>query len=118
MAGYLIIDYKNKEISYLDYRGMNEKQMIQTLEEATEWTLQENKPILLLTNASGTFVLPDFLKKAKEEGKRTKHLTLKSAVVGVEGAKKVLLKFHNLFVGSEMVPFHDEEEAKEWLVKE
>lgn len=118
MAGYSIIEYKGNEILYLDYRGMNEKQMIQTLDEATEQSLQENKPILLLTNITGTFVLPDFLKKAKEDGKRTKHLTLKSAIVGAEGAKKVLLKFHNLFVGSEMKPFQDEEEAKEWLVKE
>ena len=118
MAGFSIIECKGKEIMYLDYRGMNEKQMIQTVEEATERSLQDNKPRLLLANASGTFVLPNFLKKAKEDGKRTKHLTLKSAIVGIEGAKKVLLKFHNLFVGSEMVPFHDEEEAKEWLIKE
>ncbi len=118
MAGYSIIDYKGKEILYLDYRGMNEKQMIQTLDEATEHALQDNKPRLLLTNITGTFVLPDFLKKAKEEGKRTKHLTLKSAIVGVEGPKKVLLKVYNYFVGDEMKPFEDEEEAKEWLVKE
>lgn len=118
MAGYSVTEYKQKEILYLDYRGMNENQMIQTLVEATERSLQDNKPRLLLANISRTFVLPNFLKKAKEEGKRTKHLTLKSAIVGIEGAKKVLLKFHNLFVGSEMVPFQDEEEAKEWLVKE
>ena len=118
MSGQSIINYKGNEVLYLDYRGMNENQMIQTLYEATERSIQDNKPRLLLTNITGTFVLPDFLKKAKEEGKRTKHLTLKSAIVGIEGAKKVLLKFHNLFVGSEMVPFHDEEEAKEWLVKE
>ncbi|MCK5102404.1 MAG: hypothetical protein KAR17_06300 [Cyclobacteriaceae bacterium] len=118
MAGYSIIDYKDKDISYLDYRGMNENQMIQTLNEATERSIQDNKPRLLLTNITGTFVLPDFLKKAKEDGKRTKHLTLKSAIVGVDGPKKVLLKVYNYFVGNEMKPFHDEEEAKEWLVAE
>ena len=118
MAGHSVINYKGNEILYLDYRGMNENQMIQTLNEATERTFQDNKPRLLLTNITGTFVLPDFLKKAKEDGKRTKHLTLKSAVVGVDGPKKVLLKFYNLFVGNEMKPFHSEEAAKEWLVKE
>lgn len=118
MAGHSIIDYKGKEILYIDYRGMNENQMIQTLNEATERSLSDNKPRLLLTNVAGSFVLPDFLKKAKEAGKRTKHLTLKSAIIGIEGAKKVLLKFHNLYVGSEMKPFHDEIEAKEWLVRE
>jgi hypothetical protein len=118
MAGFSIIDYKGNEVLYLDYRGMNEKQMIQIVDEATERTIQDNKPRLLLANITGTFVLPDFLKKAKEDGKRTKHLTLKSAIVGVEGAKKVLLKVYNYFIGNEMKPFNDEVEAKEWLVKE
>ncbi len=118
MAENSIIDYKGKEILYIDYRGMNEKQMIQILDEVTKQSLHDNIPRYLLTNISGTYVLPDFLKKAKEDAKRTRHLTLKSAIVGVEGPKKILLKFHNLFVGSEMKPFHDEEEAKEWLIKE
>lgn len=118
MDGYSLIDYKGREIAYLDYRGMTEKQMIQLVDEAAERSLQDNRPRLMLANISGAFVLPNFLKKAKEEKRRTKHLTLKSAIVGAEGAKKVLLKFFNLFVGSEMKPFSDEEEAKEWLVKE
>lgn len=118
MAGYSIIDYKGKEILYLDYRGLNEKQMIQSLNEATERTLQDNKKRLLLTNVTGTYIWPDFFAKAKENGKRTKHLTMKSAIVGAKGAKKALLKFYNLFVGCEMKPFVDEKSAKKWLVKE
>lgn len=118
MAGYSVILYEGKEISYIDYRGMNEKEMIQTLEQASEHTLADNKQRPLLTNIQGAFVLPDFLKRAKEEGKRTRHLTLKSAVIGVDGPKKVLLKFFNLFVGNEMTPFSSEEEALEWLIKD
>ena len=118
MAGYSIIYYKGKEIFYIDYRGMRIKQMLQTCDEAKERSLQDNIPRLLLTNISGTFVLPDFLKKARGYRKMTKHLTLKSAIVGVECKKKALLKIHNLSVGNEMIPFPDEEEAKEWLVKE
>jgi hypothetical protein len=118
MAGHSIITYKGKEISYLDYRGMKLEDILKTIEETTKISLQENKRRLQLSNLTGVYAVPEFMDKVKEAGKKTKHLTIKSAVVGVTGAKKLLLGAYNAFTGANLKTFDDEESAKEWLVKD
>jgi hypothetical protein len=118
MAGHSIITYKGKEISYLDYRGMKLEEILKTIDEASKKSLLENKRRLQLTNITGVFAVPEFMNKVKEAGKKTKHLTSKSAVVGITGAKKLLLSAYITFTGTNMKAFDDEESAKEWLVKD
>jgi hypothetical protein len=118
MAGYSIITYKGKEISYLDYRGMKLEEILKTIDEASKRALLENKRRLQLSNLTGVFAVPEFMNKVKEAGKKTKHLTLKSAVVGITGAKKLLLNTYITFTGADMKAFDDEESAKEWLIKD
>jgi hypothetical protein len=118
MAGHSIITYKGREISYLDYRGMKLEDILKTIDEASKSALLENKRRLQLSNLTGVFAVPEFMDKVKEAGKKTKHLTSKSAVVGVTGTKKLLLNAYNTFTGANMRAFDDEESAKEWLVKD
>jgi hypothetical protein len=118
MAGHSIITYKGKEISYLDYRGMKLEEIIKTIDEAAKSSLQENKRRLQLSNLTGVFAVPEFMEKVQEAGKKTKHLTIKSAVVGITGAKKLLLNTYNALTGANLKAFDDEDSAKEWLVKE
>ena len=119
MEGYSVITYKNKEILYVDYRNTkSEQEMIDILESVCQFLLKENKQQLILTNISGVYALPGFMKKAKELGKKTKHLTPKEAIVGIVGPKKTLLMFYNLFTGVDIRPFDTEEEAKKYLVKD
>jgi hypothetical protein len=118
MAGHSIITYKGKEISYLDYRGLKLEEIIKTIEEASQKSLQENKRRLQLSNLTGVFAVPEFMEKVQEAGKKTKHLTIKSAVVGISGAKKLLLNTYNTLTGSNLKAFDDEDSAKEWLVKD
>ena len=118
MEGHSIISYKGKEISYLDYRGMKLEEIIKTMDEATKSSLQENKRRLQLSNLTGVFAVPEFMDKVKEAGKKTRHLTIKSAVIGITGAKKLLLTAYSTFTGINIKAFDDEESAKEWLVKD
>lgn len=118
MAGYSVINYKGKEISYIDYRGMKLEQILQTIDEAVNDTLNANKSRALLTNISGAFLVPEFMEKSKEGTKKTRHLTLKSAVVGITGAKKILLNSYNMFTKANMKAFDNEESAKEWLISD
>ena len=118
MAGHSIITFKGKEISYLDYRGMKLEEIIKTMDEATKSSLQENKRRLQLSNLTGVFAVPEFMDKVKEAGKKTRHLTIKSAVIGITGAKKLLLTAYSTFTGINIKAFDDEESAKEWLVKD
>lgn len=117
MTGRKIITYKGKEITYLDYRGKNLEEIKTILNEAVEQALKENKRRYLLTNITGIFAVPEFMNAVNEATKKTKHLTIKSAVVGVTGAKKILFNTYNAVIGTEAKAFDNEESAKEWLVK-
>jgi len=58
------------------------------------------------------------LNAIKMSARITKELTSKEAVVGVTGAKKILLRITQLFAGMQLRPFDTLEEAKEWLIQE
>ena len=118
MAGHSIISYKGKEISYFDYRGLSLEEILKTIDNAVVKSLAENKARLQLTNLTGIYAVPEFMDRVKEAGKKTRHLTTKSAVVGITGAKRILVTTYNLFTGVNLKIFDDEESAKEWLVKD
>lgn len=119
MPGLQKINFQGKEIIYLDYRGQSEQQMIGYLKEAEKTILEDNKPYLTLTNISDAFATKGFLKQAGRLGENTGHLTIKGAIVGLNGGKKVLLKvFNRLFAGKKgLQPFDSEKEALEYLVR-
>ena len=115
MAGVSKITHGGKEIVYIDYRGMSSEEMIDTLKEAEEIIMSEDKQHLQLSNISGAFATPEFMKEANEFGKKSKALTDKAAIVGVSGRKKVSLSAYNLIVGGKLRPLNSEEDAKAYL---
>jgi hypothetical protein len=116
MPAHSIINHKGKEILYVDYQNLKEEEIIQAMDDATEYALQLNRPMLRLSNMTGAYAVPNVFKKAKESGKRTEHLTIKRAAVGITGAKKVLINAFNAFTGNNAKAFDTVEEAKDWLV--
>lgn len=122
MAGYSVLEYNGKEIAYLNYQGLGLEQMLQALEDAVKVAEKRSaageKPRPVLINITGAYAVPEFMEKSKEVGKRTRHITSKSAIVGITGAKKILLQAYNLFTNVNMKVFDDEQSAKEWLIKD
>jgi hypothetical protein len=116
--GREIITYKGKEITYLDYRGKSIEEIKAILVDAVEQALAENKQRNLLTNITGIFAVPEFMEVVNDATRKTRHLTIKSAVVGVTGAKKLLFNIYNTVIGKEAKAFDDETSAKEWLIKD
>lgn len=116
MSGYKLINYKEKEILYVDYRGMAKDDILKTMDEATEFALKENRPLLRLSDMTGVFAVKEIVEKAKESGKITNHLTIKRAAVGITGAKKVLFNAFNRVSGNHSRAFDSVDDAKEWLV--
>lgn len=116
MPAHSIINHKGKEILYVDYQNLKEEEIIKAMDDATDYALQLNKPMLRLSNMTGVFAVPNVFKKAKESGKRTEHLTIKRAAVGITGAKKVLINAFNAFTGNNAKAFDTVEAAKDWLV--
>jgi hypothetical protein len=111
------IKYKGKEIIYVNYGGLREPAMIETLNQVEQIILSDNKPHLQLINISDAFATPGYMAAAKIFGKKTQSLTSKSAIVGITGVKALLLRSYNLVSGGKLKAFGTEEEAKEYLVQ-
>lgn len=117
MAGVQKIQYQGKEIIYVDYRGQSEEQMLNTATILRQLILEESKPHLRLVNISEAFATPKFTSFIRDLGTEIQHIPARAAVVGIKGAKKVLLMGYNRILGGAMRPFDTEEEAKEYLVR-
>lgn len=117
MSGVSKIYYKDQEILYVDYRGMKEEEMIQSVHEAERIVYSDGgKPHLHLTNITDCSITSAFMSVAKAYGKKTSDITIKAAIVGIVGIQFVMLRSYNLFLGGKMKPFTSEEEAKEYLI--
>jgi len=117
MSGFSKIKHQGKEIIYIDYRGQSEDEMIATASELREWLLSEKKYHLRLVNISDTFAKPRFTAYIRNLGKETKDIPMKAAIVGITGAKKVLLMGYNRIMSNSFKPFDSEEEALNYLIK-
>ena len=109
------ITYKGKEIIYVDYRGQSEEEMLETAASLRDYLISNPGEHLRLVNITDTPATRKFTAYIREMGKETKSVPVKGAVVGITGAKKVLLSGYNRLLGGAMRPFDDEETAKEYL---
>lgn len=120
MAGIEKITHKGKEILYINYQGCkSEQEMIELMKEAAALITKEKKEYLQLTDMTGAFATPGYMKEAKKIAKVTPKLAKKRAIVGIDSpGRRFLLKMYSLVIGSEnaLKPFPSLQEAKDWLV--
>ncbi|MFN8672327.1 MAG: hypothetical protein U0457_09670 [Candidatus Sericytochromatia bacterium] len=114
------IEYKNKKIVYSDYRNQKGEEAIKTLYEERDFflKLKDGDKVLVLSDFRGAYGSNEFMEISKKLGKEVfAPKTIKSAILGIEGVKKVLLKAYVFFTGENLKPFDSEELAKEWLIE-
>jgi hypothetical protein len=111
------MNYKGKKILSVDYKGLNEDEMIKLLEEESALIIKGKENILYFGDFTNTVLTTKFVNRATELGKITEKLTTRGALVGITGMKAVLLNTYNMFTGAKMKAFAHEAEAKEYLVK-
>ncbi|WP_436515003.1 hypothetical protein [Ekhidna sp. To15] len=116
MPGIQKITHKGKEIIYVDYRRRSESEMLEIARSLKEFLLSDPGYHLRLVNIADTPATRKFTAYIRELGKETKGVPVRGAVVGITGAKKVLLSGYNRLLGGAMRPFDDEETAKDYLV--
>ena len=116
MSGMQKISHKGKEIIYIDYRGQSEDEMLATAGKLKAFLLSDPGHHLRLVNITDTPATRKFTAYIRELGKETRDVPVKAAIVGITGAKKVLLAGYNRLLGGSMRPFDDEETAKEYLI--
>lgn len=101
---------------YVDYRGLDEHGMLEMATSLRDHLLQNDQYHLRLVNISDTPATRKFTAYIRQLGKDTKHIPIKAAIVGISGAKKVLLAGYNRLLGGAMRPFDSEDMAKDYLV--
>jgi hypothetical protein len=113
------IEHKGKRILYVDFRGLEEKEMIQTLDALAKEIAGSRGELLVLNNFEGTRATAGFMSRAKQTGKdKVGTKVAKSAAVGITGVKEVLLVAYNKFTGRNLMSFKTEAQALDWLAKD
>jgi len=110
------INHLGKEIIYTDYSGLNEVKLIETILDLEKTIFEENKPFLHILNLSNTLLTMKVLLAINRHARLTKHLLLKSAVIGITGINNTIIEGISTIFGREIKPFNNLEDAKNWIV--
>lgn len=114
-----IIEYKGKEIRYVDYRNMNEEQFLETVTENVNQIKETGEKVRILADFRGLKTIgKPILDFAMNLTRENAFLEEKVAVIGISDVKLILLKIYNSFRKDKpMVSFKTKAEAMDWLVK-
>jgi hypothetical protein len=114
------IEHKGKEILYLNLSDCSSEVYLETIEQAKG--IIRNKPensLLVLTYMSNSEnTQPEVFHNLRYFVKNNKPHVKASAIIGVNGVHKMLVESLQQSTGRVFGIFEDEEEAKDWLVKQ
>lgn len=114
-----LITYQGKEIVFADFSTLkDEEKLIADAKEAAKMlrASQEPSPKFLVDFTEASLGM-DFMSQIKKDGKQIiKKVPLVTAVIGISGLKKVMLKGYVRFTGSNLKSFDTIDEAKDYLV--
>ena len=115
-------EHQGKKILKVDYKGiLLDSDMVAHLNKAVSMlkAVDKNEKLRFYSDVTGCFATPGFMEAAKLADKELhKIYTVKSAIIGIKGAKAILLKAYNLVAKAKVVPVQTKEEAIEYLAKE
>ena len=111
------IDYKGKKILFIDMKGAKSEEMLTIIEEQKKIIDESSEPVLLLNDFRDTFASSEYMDRAKKYGKEQKDKIKKTALLGIQGIKKILVRTYIMFSNNENTKIFDNiEEAKEYLI--
>jgi len=112
------IYHNNKKVLFVDYSNcQTTNEMIKLLNEVKELYENSSRPFLALNDFTNTFGSSEFMNAAKQHKELFDSKTIKTAVLGITGLKKILLNGYNMFVQKKQAPFDTKEEALAYLTK-
>jgi len=111
------LTHKGKRILFIDYTHCKTTaEMLKVLDDVRKEYEKSNTQFLAINDFTGTFGSNEFLNAASKHKELFDSKTLKTAVLGITGIKKILLNGYNAFVKKKQVPFNTKEEALEYLI--
>ncbi len=109
--------YKGKQILRVDYSGLRGTQFLPVIEQvAALYRTQPKNSMLAFTDVRHAYGTDEVVEALKRLATVTREYDKKSALIGVTGAKAVLLRAVSLFSQHPLETFDDETQALEWLV--
>jgi hypothetical protein len=116
------IQHKGKEIVLADYDGLNPDEFLQEVlmnhEEWKNMVQRGEKDILVLSDVTGAIANDKVVRAFQEMSKTMESNTKASAVVGITGLRRFLLRAINKVSPFETEPFETRTEAMEWLIRQ
>jgi hypothetical protein len=116
------ISYHGKKILRQNFSGidLDRSELIEEeLMAVQEIVVAEpENSVLILADFSGTTIGKDLMDAMQTSSAKTKNHVRKTAVLGVTGTKRILANMLMSMTGQKLVMFTDEEEAKQWLIKD
>ncbi len=109
---------RGKQILIMDCSGLNNDQIKELI--AGGYKYYENKEpnsVLSLTDLTNTYLTSSTYHAFKDLDAKTHEYDLKTAVVGLNKAKTILLNLVNKFRKSQIKGFNSREEALAWLAQ-
>jgi len=114
-----VIDYKGKEIIYLDFSDCNINEVFEIIEMAKKIIrVQPLNSVLTLTNVSGTKYNREVIQAMKEFANDNKPFVKAGAVIGIDGLKRIVYDAITRFSERNLPAFDDNEKAKDWLIRQ
>jgi len=111
--------YLNKEILVIDYSNRKEADMIKKIIALGDFIKKENRHVLLLAIFNDrSFATPSFLHHTRKVNHEVGHLIDRKALIGLNLAKRMILKGQNLVLGSDTKSFNSMEEAVQYLLED
>lgn len=108
-------EHLGRKYLYCDLSNSNAAESIKLADEIITQLGTSDEQVLFLANVENAVISTEFMEKAKVNGKLFQHKIIKSAVVGISGLKKILIKSYIAFTGSRFALFNSEEEALKYL---
>ena len=116
-----IISYKGKNIFFSDYTHIPPEEFVDCInrhhQHQMEFIESQSTGILVLTDVTGSMANREVISCFKEKTKVAGSHIRKSAIIGVEGIQKLMLRGVNKFSRLNTRDFDTREEALDWLVE-
>lgn len=121
MSAYIkLISHKGKKIYYTDWTNLKtNEESIKVANETSDYIISKKEYNLLeIIDVTGSYASMQVLTEVKKIAQKTAEFNKKKAMLGIVGAKKILLNSVNRIAKTNIKAFDTIEEAKDWLVKD
>jgi hypothetical protein len=117
MSRVQMVSHKGKQVVYLDFSGCKAADLHPIIDEAKRVIANQPKEsALILSNVTDTEISKDTSQIMKDFTLHNKPFVKASAIIGVEGLKKIIYNAVQSVSGRHISSFSTADQAKDWLI--